>query len=169
MFKFFFVLLASIVSVAQAQNVNRTRSTGVINNVQKTDQFGIGLQGGSYSGVDLAYWLTNQSALNGTVSASYGNTDISLAYLSYFRESMSGDVSPYVGVGAILGFGKGYDIFDRVGSTYENAGAVQIPIGLEFLPHAQRFSIYGEIAPSLEVYPMSFGFITADVGAKFFF
>ena len=47
--------------------------------------------------------------------------------------------------------------------------AAQLPLGLQILPQDQRFGIFAELVPGVELTPDVFGYINADVGARFYF
>lgn len=157
---------------AQAANVSSTKYP-VVTNIEKIDQFGIGLSVGSLTGLSTQYWLDNERTLNGTFAAENGNTAVSVAHLWLFRGAFAGKSSqanafvPYIGVGAIGAFGKHSDYFTRDNENF--AFAAQVPLGMEFLPGPERFDIYIEIAPSIELTPTSGGFVTANLGARFYF
>jgi hypothetical protein len=161
---------------AQEQNASYTSRSASVTNADKAGQFGVGLEAGSLPGINFEYWMANDRSLNGTIAFYNGNTEISLAHLWVFRNAfsnLSGDpqasyFAPYIGAGALLGFGTSNDEFSRNIDT-NAAVAAQVPLGIAFLPSQQRFSIFAELAPTVEIAPVGTGFITADLGAKFFF
>lgn len=71
---------------------------------------------------------------------------------------------PYIGVGAIGASGTHSDYFTRDNENF--AFAAQEPLGFEFLPSPERFDIFTEIAPSIEITPAAAGFVTANLGAE---
>ena len=168
------VCLSAPGAIAQTQSSSLNASE-YINNVNKTDQLGVGIEVGASPGVNLEYWLENDRALNGIIGIYNGDSEISLAYLWMFRNAFASianrrEVSyfvPYVGLGVLAGFGTNDDYFSR--NSQNSAFAMQIPLGIEFLPSQQRFSIFAEIATTLEVSPTGYVFTTADLGAKFYF
>lgn len=157
---------------AQAANVSSTKHP-VVTNSEKIDQFGVGLSVGSLTGLSAQYWLDNERTLNGTFAAANGNTAVSVAHLWLFHGAFANSGSqgsafvPYVGVGAIGASGTHSDYFTRDNENF--AFAAQVPLGLEFLPSPERFDIFIEIAPSIEITPASAGFVTANLGARFYF
>jgi hypothetical protein len=133
---------------------------------------GVGLQIGSYSGVNIEYWLTQFTTLNPAITFSSNNTAVSFDHRWLIRDAFSGDARalvPYVGAGAQGVWGNINTADNR---NYNNENfilAAQVPFGLEFLPAAQRFGIFGEIAPALEITPNVVGLLNADIGARLYF
>ncbi len=146
------------------------------NNTDKADEVGVGVEVGTQSGVNVEYWLTNNRTLEAAVSFDNGNTVFSFSHQWMFRNLFSGSANshaanyfvPYIGIGGLLGFGTNSDYFTRNGSD-NSAFALQVPLGVEFLPGPQRFSVFAELAPSVEIAPQGAGFMTADLGARFYF
>jgi hypothetical protein len=157
---------------ANAAGLSTSRYSSVANE-EKAGQFGAGLAVGSLTGLSTQYWLDNGRAINATFAAERGNVALSVAHLWLFRGAFANtsrranDFVPYIGIGAIAAFGTQSDYFTR---NNENvAVAAQVPFGIEFLPSLQRFDIFAELAPSLEIVPTTGGFLTADLGARFYF
>jgi hypothetical protein len=171
------VISATFLTVGLSLNANAagtsTSSYPSINNQAKAGQFGLGLEVGSLAGVSGQYWMANDRALNLTFAAEHGNAVISGAHLWLFPGAFADggrDANyfvPYIGAGAIAAFGTQSDYFSR--NSENVAVAAQIPLGIEFLPSLQRFDVFAEIAPSLELVPTMVGFLTADLGARFYF
>ena len=167
------VALTIGLSVSAFAAGSSTSSYPTINNQEKSGQFGLGIAVGSLAGVSGQYWLTNDRAINMTLAAEHGNAVISGAHVWMFP-GVFADAGrnanyfvPYIGGGAIAAFGNQSDYFSR---NNENvAVAAQIPLGIEFLPSLQRFDVFAEVAPSLELVPTMVGFLTADLGARFYF
>ncbi len=161
--------------LAFGANISSTKYP-LITNSEKNNQIGIGLSLGSLTGLSSQYWLDNHRALNGTFAAENGNTAVSVTHLWLFRGAFVGSTGeansfvPYIGIGAIAAFGKQSDYFTRDSGNNENfAFAAQVPLGIEFLPGPERFDIFVEVAPSIAVTPTSRGFVTANLGARFYF
>jgi hypothetical protein len=167
------VFAAVLVSVsANAAGVSSGKYASV-SNQEKTGQVGVGLAGGSLTGLSTQFWMDNDRAINATFAAEHGNSAISVAHLWLFRGvfAVAGREAnyfvPYIGVGAIAAFGTQSDYFMR---NNENVvAAAQVPLGIEFLPSLQRFDVFAELVPSLEITPTTVGFLTADLGARFYF
>ena len=167
------VFMAILLQVfAYAADVSVVESSSVTN-AEKSGQVGLGLAVGSLIGLSAQYWVDNDHALNATFATEHGNAALSAAHLWLFRGAF-GDSSreatsflPYIGAGAIAAFGTQSDYFTR--NNRNTAIAAQLPLGIEFLPILQRFDIFAEVAPSLEITPTVVGFLTALVGARFYF
>jgi hypothetical protein len=142
-----------------------------LTNVDKTDQIGLGVQVGSLSGVGVEYWLTNEQTINAAIVGERQNVGLSASYSWKFRNVFSGEFSrfvPFVGAGVIGANGTHTDVFKRADN--ENfALAAQIPVGIEYLPRLYRFGVFAEIAPSLQIAPTAYAFITGDLGARYYF
>lgn len=159
-------------SQAQTPTVN-TRSPGPnVTNADKTGQTGVGLQVGTLPGVAIDYWDSSRTTWNGSLVSEfgYGNVGIGAARLWKFPDAFGGDANqfvPYLGAGLLGVFGTQSDyLYTR---TQQAAVAAQLPIGIDFLPQQERFGIFAELKPSLEVAPNLYGFFMADVGARFYF
>jgi len=169
--KFTIILLGLLSSAAFAQQSVSTRlEYGSVNNVNKTDQIGVGIQVGSLSGVAADYWYRSDASLNASITSDYGNTALGFAHVWYFKNAFperEGMITPYIGAGGLVPIGNHSDyLADRVDSL---ALAAQMPLGIMFLPAQQRFGIFAEISPSLEIVPDLQGFIIGDIGGKFYF
>jgi hypothetical protein len=174
---FRFTLLAALLAAvtfgsmsALAQGTSSASAKG-LNARDKTDELGIGLQAGSLTGVNLQYWATANRTINGSLTSEFGNTALAVSHNWYFHDTFKGQFNnfvPFIGAGVIGAWGSKNDSFRK--NANEDFGlAVQVPLGIEFLPHMRRFSVFAEFAPSLEVTPANYGFLTGDVGARYFF
>ena len=166
-------LAAILITSSAHAAIHSIANTSGVNNQQKGGQIGVGLAVGTLIGLSGQYWLDNHTALNGALAVEHGNFVMSAAHLWLFRGAF-GNASraatyfvPYVGAGAITAFGSSSDYFSRHGNSF--AFAAQAPLGMEFLPSDQRFDIFAEIAPSLEITPVVDTFFTGLVGARFYF
>ena len=169
-------LLIQAFSTAEAQAQNGgiiTGSSSSIRNEEKSGQVGAGLQLGGLSGFTIEYWNTPNTTLDFSLLAGGYSWGVGLSHNWFFRGAFSGrdpvasSFTPYVGAGILAGFGRQWDYLGRYGdSTFL---AAQMPFGIEFLPRAERFSIYGEIVPAIEVTPAAVGFVSGDIGGRFYF
>ena len=160
---------------AESTNSNLISDRNITNR-DKTNELGVGLQVGSFSGVNLEYWLSQNRTVNAAIAVNDGYTAITLATLWMFKDTFSGEASslvPFIGAGVLSAWGTnnyGNTYFSRRDTDNNSfVAAAQVPLGVEFLPHSQRFGVFAELAPSLEIIPAGFGFITGDVGARLFF
>jgi hypothetical protein len=145
-----------------------------IDNVEKENQTGFGLQAGSTTGVGLTveHWLTEADTIVGAVGEEHSNVTVAVGKNWIFRKVFSGNaasLAPYVGGGLIGVFGSNPDYFHRTAANPNFALAFQIPLGVEWLPRSQRFSVYGQLGPSAELTPVFVGVMTGDIGARFYF
>lgn len=141
-----------------------------LNNADKAGQFGVGAQVGSFSGLSTEFWMTNQTGIAAGLTFGNRNTAIAISHNWYARGTFSGKAEalvPFLGVGGLAVFGNHADALDRGHQDF--ALGVQVPLGLEFLPISQRYSVFGEVTPSIEVSPVAVGFLTGDLGARFYF
>lgn len=156
-----------------AAETSTVRERGIVNNINKTEDIGVGLQAGSLPGINLEYWVAAFRTWNAALVVEHRNTGASFGHHWMFRDAFGGNgysFTPYLGAGVLAVFGKNSDSFDRApGNTDSFALAAQAPVGIEFLPRSLRFGIFAQIAPSLELVPISVGFLTGDVGARFYF
>lgn len=139
------------------------------------EPIGVGFQAGQYNGLNVEYWLTERRTLNATVAGEQGNSALSVDHRWMFRDAFTDrrqgrtvrSLVPYAGLGAVVLIGSQSDVLDR--NNEEFAWAVQVPLGIEFLPAQERFSVFAQIIPSLEMVPISVPFLTGDIGARFYF
>jgi len=158
---------------AQENNLRSTLSLDSgINNVHKTDQFGVGLQVGANSGITSEYWVSEINTLNFNLTGIGSNFGLGGSYNWMIRNGFgSSEVArtfvPFVGAGMLGVFGTNSDNFHREDQNF--ALAVQVPVGVEYLPSTQRFGIFAKLSPSVELTPYGHLFIDGDVGARFYF
>jgi hypothetical protein len=164
-------MMALFIGHVQAQTTRTSiDDLPTINNMNKVDQVGVGLELGSLSGVTVDYWHSSAATWNASLLADSGNTAIALAHEWMFPAAasrVSNVVLPYIGAGALMAFGNHSDYFSDRSQTF--ALALQVPLGIQFLPPHQRFGIFAEIKPSLEITPATVAFFNADLGARFYF
>jgi hypothetical protein len=154
-----------------AESASSVLSAKRLNNRgDKTGQFGLGAQVGSFSGISSEFWTNNDRAIEASFAFRGRNSAVSVAHNWFARGTFSGAseaLVPVLGVGGIAVFGNGSDALERNGESF--AFGVQIPVGMEYLPPSQRFALYGKVAPSFEFTPIGVGFVTGDLGARFYF
>lgn len=142
-----------------------------VTNQSKADQLGAGIQIGSLSGVNFEYWADSNRTFNGAMTFARGNTAVTFATLWMFRDALKGSASnfvPFIGAGVLAVWGNRDDYFSRR-SSESFVLAAQVPMGIQFLPHQERFGLFVEFSPSLEIVPATYGFITGDIGARYYF
>jgi hypothetical protein len=143
--------------------------------VEKSGDLGVGVRWGSLTGVTLKYWTNDSEALQLGAAFADGNTALGLDYLWHSRQGVSDMIHarqsayfvPYIGAGLITAFGSNTKFFNRNTETY--ALAARMPLGLEFLPAAFPIGVFAELAPAFGFVPTTYTFITADIGARYYF
>ena len=165
------LLLPFLISHTLAFGQGRTSAPQpALNTPDKTDELGVGLQVGALSGVNFEYWMAPERTLNSSLTGERGNFAVGVSHNWIFRDVFEGqfrNFRPFIGAGLLGAWGDRSNYFRRDDQTF--GLAAQVPLGVEFLPSMQRFSIFAEIAPSLQLVPSSIGFLTGDVGARFYF
>lgn len=156
--------------LAFAQGRTSVSQQQAVNTADKTDELGVGLQVGSLSGVNFEYWTAPERTINSSLTAERGNFVVGASHNWIYRDAFSGqfrNFRPFIGAGVLAAWGDRSGYFRRDTQTF--GLAAQMPLGIEFLPSMQRFAVFAEIAPSLQVIPASIGFLTGDIGARFYF
>jgi hypothetical protein len=147
-------------------------SQNSIDNSYKLNQVGVGLQAGAFNGLNVEYWYMPASTVTASLTEERGNAAVSVGHNWMFTSTLPGwmnSLAPYLGVGAVGVFGSKSDYFSRTNASKDFILAAQVPLGLEWLPKNQRFSVFGQIAPSVEALPVLMGLLNADIGARFYF
>lgn len=163
----------SSVTTLAAEGGTSTMSEHSLSGNPRKQNFGVGVQVGTFSGLSFEYWNTPDTTLNANLTFTRGNTALGLHHLWMFRNAFGSQASafvPYIGAGALGVWAN--NSMDSNNFNYNNDRftlAAQVPLGMEFLPAMQRFSVFAELAPSLEVTPKTVGFLTADIGARLYF
>lgn len=172
----FFLILTALITLvilpAEAQETSRYSFHSGITNEHKAGQIGVGAQAGANTGITADYWTTDHNSISLNLTGFGKNFGIGGAYNWMLRNAFgSGEIGrgfvPFAGIGAIGVFGTESDNFKREGQRV--ALAVQVPLGLQWLPITQRFGLFGKISPSVELAPYGYFFIDADIGARFYF
>lgn len=167
-----FQLFTVPITHAADTGITRHRYTA-INNYNKTDQLGVGLKVGGLAGVTFEYWNTAETTLNLSLISDRYSWGVSASHnwmlnrINTESSPLNYSVSPYVGAGLLLGFGRYWIYKERYNEP--TFLALQVPLGVEFLPGPERFSLFGEVTPSIDLTSKAVGFISADIGARYYF
>ncbi len=178
-----FILLTAILGFSISATAQEADSSGRIAtqrdnltaNLDKAGDTSVGLKWGNLTGVDFKHWFNQENALALGFSSDEGNTGVGMDYLWHFRNGImaatglknTAALVPYIGAGLLGAFGDDSRFFDR---GTENFGlALRAPLGLEYLPRQLSMGVFGEIAPSFAIAPTTVTFLTADVGARYYF
>ncbi len=168
------VLFASVifstagVSSAHADFPHRTAEA-------RPKTFSGGVIFGEPTGLTGKYWLSRTDAIDGGFAYSFNSYAIFYSdYLVHFPKAFQGSelskarLTPYFGVGALLGFGgNGGKIKDTSKST---AGlGLRIPLGVEWMPAGVPLGVFAELAPGMWLLPGISGYLQGGVGVRFYF
>ena len=173
--------LGLIITTQAQQSVSatetKTQLESISNNSDKSGDTSVGLKWGDLTGVEFKHWYDQKNALVLGFAFDDGNTAIGVDYLWHYQgsvETVTGlknteTLVPYIGVGIIGVFGNDEDTnyFDH--NTDDFGLALHAPLGIEFLPHQLSLGVFAEIAPSFGFVPTTFTFLTANVGARYYF
>ena len=138
----------------------------------KSGELGLGLKWGDLTGLTAKYWDSETRAWDFTLAFDNGATAFGVDYLWHFRSAFSGfahadSLVPFAGFGVIGASGPESRYFNRRTSDFELAA--RIPGGLEFLPRSVSLGIFVEAALGFGFTPTNYSFVTADLGARYYF
>ncbi len=186
MAKIFLALLILILAgLANAQEsvTTTTDADSTRSNLNKTGDVGIGVILGTPTAFNIKFWNAETLATNLNLSMASGDLAIMADALWHFRRTYSDDpavdrpavFAPYIGVGLMAVFDTTSDsrqdrpLYKRTNNEDGVGLGGRVPIGLEFLPEAQRFGIFAELAPGAILSPTYFSFFQAGVGGRYYF
>ena len=138
----------------------------------KSGELGLGLKWGDLTGLTAKYWNTETRAWDFTLAFDNGATAFAVDHLWHFRSAFSGfahadSLVPFLGFGVIGASGSDSRYFNRRTSDFELAA--RAPGGLEFLPRSVSLGIFVEAALGFGFTPTNYSFVTADLGARYYF
>lgn len=140
---------------------------------EREGNLGVGVKVGELSGLNLEFWNTSMTAINWSLVAGPGRWGAGFSHNWMIDRTLLSSgwdryaLVPYLGAGMLFGFDRIEEA--RGHYTEKTFMAVQFPIGIEYMPQFERFSIFGQILPSIEVTPAALSFLSADLGARFYF
>jgi hypothetical protein len=121
---------------------------------------------GEPTGASLKYWFNDMIAIDGVLGWAFHQDDIDfyvhsdvLYHIHDLFHVSRGELLPYVGVGVSAKFRN-----DR-----DDIWGIRFPIGVEYLFENCPVSIFGEVAPVLDVAPGAKGDYSIGVGARYRF
>ncbi len=131
-------------------------------------RFGMGLVVGDPTGIDWKLWTTRRTALDGCVGWAFGDAGFSRITLDYLWHSPlridTGRLWFHYGIGGSMWLGHRYR------HTLESSGlGVRGVFGLERQFPRSPFSLYGEVAPTMNVTPVGWFDLQGGVGFRFYF
>lgn len=168
-----FGIFCSGFAIAQQNSTYRIDHDNI--GVKKSEDVGVGIKVGSFTGFSGKYWLDEVHAVDASLAFFQGNTEISASYLWHFREAFADgfaipnpeDFVPYIGVGFISGYGSNTQYFNRSDNGF--GFTARLPFGVEFLPKKIKIGAFVELAMDLGLAPNTSTFLTADLGARYYF
>lgn len=129
-------------------------------------RFEVGAIFGEPTGASLKYWFNDRLAIDGVLGWAFHQDDIDFYVhsdvLYHFPEMFHvsrGELLPYVGVGLSAKFRD-----DR-----DDIWGIRVPIGVEYLFDNCPVSVFGEVAPVLDVAPGARGDFSVGIGARYRF
>ena len=134
---------------------------------------GVGVQVGTLSGLSFEYWNSRTTTLNTSLTVTRGNTAAGFTHVWMIPEAFEGSwraVVPFVGAGFLgMWANSSRDPGNQIYRNDHFAVSLQVPIGVQYLPLAERYSVFAEVVPSYEVAPAQVGFVNADIGVRLYF
>ena len=139
--------------------------------VNREDEFGLGLILGEPTGVSLKYWFDEERAVDGALAWALSEDDSFQMHTDYlfhnYRWSNSDEWPVYYGLGALLLFkhdeGRHHD-------DNKTVFGFRFPIGMSYLFESNEpFELFFEIAPVLELAPDADLDLNAAIGLRFYF
>lgn len=130
----------------------------------RPDGVGLGLIVGDPTGVSAKFWLGPRSAIGSALAWSSDDNEEIHLQVDYQRHDFGlfdvdrGSLPVYYGIGGRL-------ILD----DNQDGLGVRIPVGLDYIFEGNRFDVFMEVAPVLELTPDSDVTAEAGFGARYFF
>jgi hypothetical protein len=134
-------------------------------NVPATARMGAGIMVGEPTGVCLKKWFDEGTAIDMATGWSMTDGDFYL-HADYLWHRIVED--PKIGGSVPLYFGIGGRLLVR-GDGDDSELGLRIPVGLDFFLKDNRFDIFVEIAPILNIAPETELGLSGGVGARFYF
>lgn len=129
-------------------------------------RFEVGAVFGEPTGASLKYWFNERLAIDGVLGWAFHQDDIDFYVhsdvLYHFPEMFHvsrGELLPYIGLGVSAKFRDNRD----------DIWGIRVPIGVEYLFDNCPVSIFGEVAPVLDVSPGARGDFSIGIGARYRF
>lgn len=150
-------------------------------------KLGLGLMLGEPSGITGKYWLSRTNAVDLGMAYSFNNyfaimSDYLFHFPNAFSPTAKGDLKgqfvPFIGFGAILfvnsaasnSFPQNSNQHFFTDSNGNSAAlGLRVPLGVEFLARKAPLGVYVEVDPGVGIIPDTFGFVEAEIGARFYF
>ena len=127
--------------------------------------FGLGIIVGEPTGIDMEWFLNEESAIQAAVAWSTSSNNalhIQADYVIHFYEWIKvskGLLPVYFGIGGRIAFNDNSD--DSFG--------IRVPVGLDYEFAGGVFDVFGELVPVLELTPDTDFDLEGAIGARFWF
>ncbi len=124
---------------------------------------GLGIAVGDPTGITAKYWTSRNTAICGTMGWSFrgeGYLHINGDFIYHYPKLLEvekGELPLYLGLGGRLAFKNETEI------------GIRFPVGLVYLFPDAPFDAFFELSPYLNLYPRTDMFLSASLGARFFF
>lgn len=138
-------------------------------------RFGAGVALGEPTGFSFKHWLSDANAIDGGIGAAFDDSDALQLHGDYLwhryewlmPRNIRGALPVYFGLGARL---KLDDEDDGKGKSEDkNRFGFRIPIGINYLPYARPYDIFGELVPVLDVAPEADLELNVAIGIRYYF
>jgi hypothetical protein len=130
-------------------------------------RFGLGLILGDPTGISAKLWMTQRTALDGCFGWSFGDNGFTRIHVDYLWHSPirvdEGRLWCHYGVGGAMWLGNRHHTDDDLG-----LGARGV-LGLEYQFRRSPFSLFGEVAPTMNIVPGGWFDMEGGAGFRFYF
>jgi len=155
-------LLAALVSFS---------SPGFAYSVNQMGTLGLGVNFGEVTGITGKVWQHPDAAIDAMIGGAADQKWLAQAsYEKHFLQAFGtntkfvSELAPYVGGGAGAGFNRTIN-----NTKYDSDIFLRIPIGMAWLPDATPLDVFVEVSPTVDVSPVTFSYLTANLGARYYF
>lgn len=138
-------------------------SASILNNTQAQYRPGnteLGVILGEPTGISIQVWQTGTTAIDGALAWSFGRNDKVHVHADYLihnpLDTNRGSLTFYYGIGA------------RTILADDARFGVRIPLGLQYIIHDSRFSLFFEVAPIMDLVPATDFDVNGGIGVRYF-
>jgi hypothetical protein len=144
---------------------------GFAYSVNQTGTLGLGVNFGEVTGVTGKIWQHPDDAIDVMVGGSSDQKWLAQAsYEKHFLQAFGtsskfvSEMAPYIGGGVGAGFNRTINNEKRSSDIF-----LRLPVGIAWLPDATPLDVFVEVAPTVDVTPVTFTYLTANLGARYYF
>ncbi|MBI1860742.1 MAG: hypothetical protein HYR96_07485 [Deltaproteobacteria bacterium] len=135
---------------------------------------GIGVIIGEPTGLTAKVWKGGGRSVDMGLAYSLGYYLLFYSdYLVHFWEEPSnvGQLSPYIGIGAVVLAASGGPIGHHYfwGNGAAVGAGLRIPVGISWVPRDVPLGVFAEIVPGVGILPSSFAFFQGGIGIRYLF